>query len=323
MSSELILIVEDDAMLAQGLQDWLQFVGYRVQLASNGREALECLENVHPNIILADIIMPEMDGYQLLETVRSRPELNTIPFLFLTGRAQKSDVLIGKGLGADDYITKPWGPEELLTAIRVKLKRTKDIAFTQLQRAYKDSLTVLANAIEARDAYTRGHVERVSSYSVMIAREMEMDDDEVDEIELGAILHDIGKIHVHESILAKPGDLTPEEISEMRKHTEIGAFMVKDIPYLVPATPIIKYHHERYDGTGYPEGLSGENIPLHARIMAIADLFDALTTIRSYHDALSPDEAVVYIQNEAGKHFDPKIVEVFVRAWQKHGQDYS
>ncbi|MEK7810063.1 MAG: HD domain-containing phosphohydrolase [Chloroflexota bacterium] len=321
MSGELILIVEDDAMLSQGLQDWLQFVGYRVQLASNGREALERLENVHPNIILADIIMPEMDGYQLFEAVRSRPELNTIPFLFLTGRAQKSDVLIGKGLGADDYITKPWGPEELLTAIRVKLKRTKDIAFTQLQRAYKDSLTVLANAIEARDAYTRGHVERVSSYSVMIAREMEMDDDEVDEIELGAILHDIGKIHVHESILSKPGELTPQEISEMRKHTEIGAFMVKDIPYLVPATPIIKYHHERYDGKGYPEGLSGEDIPLHARIMAIADLFDALTTIRSYHEAFSPEEAVAYIQNEAGKHFDPKIVEVFVRAWQKHKDD--
>ncbi|MBI4631366.1 MAG: response regulator [Chloroflexi bacterium] len=321
MSGELILIVEDDAMLAQGLQDWLQFVGYRVQLASNGREALERLENVHPDIILADIIMPQMDGYQLFEAVRSRPELNAIPFLFLTGRAQKRDILIGKGLGADDYITKPWGPEELLTAIRVKLKRTKDIAFTQLQRAYKDSLTVLANAIEARDAYTRGHVERVSSYSVMIAREMEMDDDEVDEIELGAILHDIGKIHVHESILSKPGDLTPEEISEMRKHTEIGAFMVKDIPYLVPATPIIKYHHERYDGMGYPEGLSGEDIPLHARIMAIADLFDALTTLRSYHEALSPEEAVAYIQNEAGKHFDPKIVEVFVRAWQKHKDD--
>ena len=321
MSGELILIVEDDAMLSQGLQDWLQFVGYRVQLASNGREALERLENVHPNIILADIIMPEMDGYQLFEAVRSRPELNTIPFLFLTGRAQKSDVLIGKGLGADDYITKPWGPEELLTAIRVKLKRTKDIAFTQLQRAYKDSLTVLANAIEARDAYTRGHVERVSSYSVMIAREMELDDDEVDEIELGAILHDIGKIHVHESILSKPGELTPQEISEMRKHTEIGAFMVKDIPYLVPATPIIKYHHERYDDKGYPEGLSGEDIPLHARIMAIADLFDALTTIRSYHEAFSPEEAVAYIQNEAGKHFDPKIVEVFVRAWQKHKDD--
>ncbi|MBI5350583.1 MAG: response regulator [Chloroflexi bacterium] len=321
MSGELILIVEDDAMLAQGLQDWLQFVGYRVQLASNGREALERLENVHPDIILADIIMPQMDGYQLFEAVRSRPELNAIPFLFLTGRAQKRDILIGKGLGADDYITKPWGPEELLTAIRVKLKRTKDIAFTQLQRAYKDSLTVLANAIEARDAYTRGHVERVSSYSVMIAREMEMDDDEVDEIELGAILHDIGKIHVHESILSKPGDLTPEEISEMRKHTEIGAFMVKDIPYLVPATPIIKYHHERYDGMGYPEGLSGEDIPLHARIMAIADLFDALTTLRSYHEALSPEEAVAYIQNEAGKHFDPKIVEVFVRAWRKHKDD--
>ncbi len=318
MSGELILVVEDDEMLSEGLRDWLQFVGYRVQLACNGREALERLDNAHPDIIISDIVMPEMNGYQLLETVRSRPQLNTIPFLFLTGRAQKSEVLIGKGLGVDDYITKPWGPEELLTAIRVKLKRTKDIAFTQLQRAYKDSLTVLANAIEARDAYTRGHVERVSSYSVMIAREMEMDDDEVDAVELGAILHDIGKIAVHESILTKPGELTPEEMSEMRKHPEIGVFMIKDIPYLVPATPIIKYHHERYDGKGYPEGLAGEDIPLHARIMAIADLFDALTTDRPYHEALSPQKAVAYIQNESGKHFDPKIVEVFVRAWEKH-----
>ena len=321
MSGELILVVEDDEMLSGGLRDWLQFVGYRVQLASNGHEALEHLENARPDIIISDIVMPEMNGYQLLETVRSRPELNTIPFLFLTGRAQKSEVLIGKGLGVDDYITKPWGPEELLTAIRVKLKRTKDIAYTQLQRAYKDSLTVLANAIEARDAYTRGHVERVSSYSVMIAREMGMDDDEVDAVELGAILHDIGKIAIHESILTKPGELTPEEMSEMRKHPEIGAFMIKDIPYLVPATPIIKYHHERYDGKGYPEGLAGENIPLYARIMAIADLFDALTTDRPYHEALSPQEAIAYIQNETGKHFDPRIVEVFVRAWKKHKLD--
>jgi len=318
MSGELILVVEDDEMLSEGLRDWLQFVGYRVQLAGNGREALERLNTAYPDIIISDIVMPEMNGYQLLETVRSRPELNTIPFLFLTGRAQKSEVLIGKGLGVDDYITKPWGPEELLTVIRVKLKRTKDIAFTQLQRAYKDSLTMLANAIEARDAYTRGHVERVSSYSVLIAREMEMDDDEVDTVELGAILHDIGKIAIHESILSKPSELTPEEMSEMRKHPEIGASMIKDIPYLLPAIPMIKYHHERYDGKGYPEGLSGEGIPLHARIMAIADLFDAVTTDRPYHEALSSQEAVAYIQNEAGKHFDPKIVKVFVRAWEKH-----
>jgi HD-GYP domain-containing protein (c-di-GMP phosphodiesterase class II) len=131
----------------------------------------------------------------------------------------------------------------------------------------------------------------------------------------------VGKIGIHESILSKPGDLTPEEMSAMRKHPEIGAFMIKDIPYLVPAIPMIKYHHERYDGRGYPEGLAGDSIPLHARIMAVADLFDAVTTERPYHAALSPQEAIAYIQNESGKHFDPKIVEVFVRAWQKHEGD--
>ncbi len=163
MSGELILIVEDNEPLSQGLREWLQMVGYQVELAPNGKDGLRRLEAHMPDIIISDISMPVLDGFEFFESVRTRPEWTTIPFLFLTVRAEKKDVLIGKGLGADDYITKPWGPEELLTAIRVKLKRTQDIALAQLQAAYKDSLTVLANAIESRDAYTRGHVERVSA----------------------------------------------------------------------------------------------------------------------------------------------------------------
>lgn len=315
MSGELILIVEDDEMLAEGLGEWLQLIGYKVQLAVNGAEALALLEKIVPDIIISDIVMPIMDGYQFFEAVRARPEWNAMPFLFLTGKAQKRDVLIGKGLGADDYITKPWGPEELLTAIRVKLKRTQDIAYVQLQRAYKESLTMLANSIEARDAYTRGHVERVSVYSVMIARELGLSDQEIEHVELGAILHDIGKVAVPEAILAKPGELTKEEMDEMRKHPAMGAFMIKDIPYLSPAMPMIQYHHERYDGHGYPEGLKGEEIPLQARIMAVADMFDALTSNRSYRTALDPEEAIDYIRNEKNKHFDPVVAEAFINAW--------
>jgi putative two-component system response regulator len=317
MTGELILIVADNEALSQGLREWLQMVGYQVELAPNGKEGLRRLEARMPDIIISDISMPVMDGFEFFESVRTRPEWTTIPFLFLTARAEKKDVLIGKGLGADDYITKPWGPEELLTAVRVKLKRTQDIALAQLQLAYKDSLTVLANAIESRDAYTRGHVERVSAYAAVIAREMGWTEAQLADLELGAILHDIGKIAVPEHILGKPGKLTDEEFAEMRKHPETGAFMIRNIPYLAVAIPCIRHHHERYDGEGYPDKLAGEAIPLAARLLTVADMFDAMTSDRPYREGLPIDEGVAAITAEAGSHFDPHVVEAFARACQK------
>ena len=304
MNSEHILIVEDDNSTAASLREWLEIAGYQVTGAANGRLALKLLEQFHPDIILSDISMPEMDGYEFFEVVRAQPQLTTVPFIFLTGRSQHQDMLVGRGLGADDYITKPWQPDDLLIAIRGKLKRAQDVARAQLHRVYKESLTVLANAIEARDAYTRGHVERVCAYATVIARELGWTEQELSDLEFGAILHDIGKIAVPETILSKPGKLTEDERKEIRKHPETGVSMVRDISYMALAIPCIQHHHERYDGDGYPGGLTGESIPLTARVLAVADTFDAMTTHRPYQSAMEPTAAVEYILSFADKKFD-------------------
>ncbi len=316
-SSELILIVDNDETLAQSLQEWLEIVGYQVKAASNGRAALQLLEQSHPDIILSDISMPEMDGYEFLEAIRSQPELTMIPFIFLTGRSQRRDTVAGRGLGADDYITKPYELDDLLIAIRSKIKRAQDLALAQLHNVYQDSLTVLANAIETRDTYTRGHVERVRTYAVAIARELGCTAQDLSDIAFGAILHDIGKIAVPESILAKPGKLTEAERQEICKHPETGVAMVRDIAYLSSAIPCIQYHHERFDGHGYPNGLAGATIPVIARILAVADTFDAITSDRPYRHARSQAEATTEIANESGRQFDPHVVDAFQRALGK------
>jgi len=311
----LILVVDDDPALALGLKGTLEMAGYQVVTASNGREALYTLEQIRPDLILSDISMPMMDGIQFYEAVRTRLQWTTIPFLFLTGRARKSDVLIGKGLGADDYITKPWTTDELLVAIAAKLRRAQEIALAHLRRTYKESLTVLANAIEARDAYTRGHVERVSQYALAIGRELNWSDRMLDDLEFGAILHDIGKIAVSESILGKPGMLNEAETAEMRQHPVTGAHMLKDMSYLTVAIPAVLHHHERYDGVGYPNGVAGEAIPPAARIVAVADAFDAMTSNRVYRNARTFDEAAEEIIGGAGEKFDPEVVSAFQRIW--------
>lgn len=317
MSDELILVVEDDVEIANSLSEWLKLVGYQTLLANSGQAALEILQRVVPAIIISDIGMPEMDGYQFYETVRAHPEWVTVPFLFLTARSERNDVLAAKGLGVDDYIIKPWSPDELLIAIQAKIQRAETVAYTQLQRAYKDSLIVLAAGIEARDAYTRGHVERVSVYAVIIGHELGLDEKRLSELELGAILHDIGKIAVPESILSKPDKLTEAETIEMRKHPITGAAMIKDVPYLAAAIPCIRHHHERYDGSGYPDGLAGEAIPLHARILAVADTLDALITKRVYRPPCTLEEALEIIRNGSGRLYDPAVVAAFFRAIDK------
>jgi putative two-component system response regulator len=316
MSGELILVVEDEPDLAAGLRDTLELMGYHVMSAGNGQEALRGLEQIQPDLIISDIGMPVMDGYQFFNAVRSRPKWITIPFLFLTARSHKSDMLIGKGLGADDYLTKPWSTDELLIAISSKLKRAEQLALVQMQKAYKESLSVLANAIEARDAYTRGHVERVSQYALAIGRQLQLIDQALDVLEFGAILHDIGKIAVPESILAKPGPLSESERREIRQHPVTGAHMLKDMSYVAVAIPAVHHHHEHYDGSGYPDGLAGEAIPLEARIVAVADALDAITTSRPYREARPFEAATTEILRQSGKQFDPIVVSALQGLWQ-------
>ncbi|HSF81118.1 MAG TPA: HD domain-containing phosphohydrolase [Anaerolineales bacterium] len=315
MAGETILIVEDNDVLRQGLQALLEAEGYSVSTALHGLDALDVMKTIHPDLILSDIAMPEMDGFTFFDTVRTRPDWVSIPFIFLTARREREDIFAGKKLGAEDYLVKPVTRHELVTTIRSRLSRSQQLLYAQLQQAYESSLIMLANAIELRDQYTRGHVERVRSHAQSIARWMGWSDTRVSHLGFGSILHDIGKIHIRESVLSKTGSLNEAEWVEMKRHPIIGAEMVRNIPFLAPAIPVILYHHERWDGLGYPHGLAGDDIPLAARIVAVADSLDAMTTKRGYRVALSQDEAYQEIVRCSGSHYDPAVVSAFEQVW--------
>ena len=315
MSQETILIVEDNPILREGLQEMLELDGFAVFTASNGQQALDEMANRKPDLILSDIAMPVMDGHAFFRAVRARFEWVSIPFVFLTARGEREDVRAGKDMGAEDYLVKPITREDLVTVVNSRLERSHQLHVAQLQRAYETSLVVLANAIEVRDQYTRGHVERVMSYAYAIAENLNDLHVDHDQLRFGAMLHDIGKIHIRETTLCKQDSLSPTEWSEIQLHPSTGAEMIKDIPYLLPAVPVVRYHHERWDGSGYPEGLHGEDIPLVARIVSVADGFDAMTTDRPYSTARSLDQARQEIVNGSGNRYDPFVVDAFLRAW--------
>jgi putative two-component system response regulator len=311
-----LLVVEDDPAMLIAFKDVLEGAGYQVLTASNGEAALALLDQEQPALILSDISMPIMDGYKLLEALRQHPAKATIPFIFLTAKGTREDTFYGRSQGVDDYITKPVTTQELLSAVKARLDRSDELKLGQLKAAYKDSLFVLANAIEMRDAYTHAHMHRLGRYARALAAEMAWDEDDLERLEFGAILHDIGKIYISDKVLTKTGKLNEEEWAEMRKHPVVGARMIRDIPYLAPAVPLVRHHHERWDGDGYPDGLSGDAIPPGARLLAVADAFDAMTSDRSYRKALSPEQAFSEIQSGAGKQFDPIVVEALHRCWQ-------
>ena len=312
---EIILVVEDNLVLREGLHDILTYAGYEVLNAAHGVEALEQMSQQPADLILSDIAMPVMDGYELYQKVRQRPEWVTIPFIFLTARGEREDIFKGKDLGAEEYLVKPVTREELLVSVRSRLERSRQIRLAQLQQAYEASLTVLANAIDVRDPYTRGHVERVTAYANELALLLNCQPRRLEQIRFGAILHDIGKIIIRDQTLLKASSLEEEEWVEIRKHPITGAEMIKDIPYLVPAIPIIRHHHERWDGTGYPDRLAGESIPLGARIIAAADSFDAMTIDRPYRKGFDLEHASLEIIHCKGSQYDPSVVEAFQIAW--------
>jgi putative two-component system response regulator len=315
MANETLLVVDDNEALREGLSEMLSFEGFTVITAENGLEALNKMHVVTPDLIISDISMPQMDGYSYFNAVRSKPEWVTIPFVFLTARAEREDIMLGKNMGAEDYLVKPLSRDELVTAVRSRLARSRQLEMAQLQQAYEASLTALANAIDLRDRYTRGHVERVTSYAMTIASCMEWPEWRVEQLRFGAILHDIGKIHIRETTLFKVTPLTDDEWEEIKRHPINGAEMIKDIPYLTHAVPIVRYHHERWDGKGYPDRLAGDMIPIEARIVAIADAFDAMTSERPYSPRRDLEEAYDEILKCSGKQYDPNVVGGFQAAW--------
>ena len=311
----IILIAEDNEVLRTAVEEMLTIDGYVVLTAENGVEALTYMKSLTPDLILSDIAMPEMDGIEFFQQVRQNPDWLSIPFVFLTARGTKGEILEGKGLGAEDYLVKPIESDELLTIVQSRLARSQQLRMAQLRESYKSSLLMLANAIEARDQYTRKHVDRVMAYAILLAKEMGWQGNRLEELRFGAILHDIGKIHVRETTLCKNGPLNDEEWEEMRQHPILGADMIRDIDYLKPAEPAIRYHHERWNGKGYPYGLAGDKIPIMARIIAVADTFDAMTTTRAYRKALPVEAAYNEIVSGSGERYDPLVVDAFLRAW--------
>jgi putative two-component system response regulator len=307
-----ILLTEDEDSLRLMTRTVLELGGHEVFAFSNGQLALEAFEEVNPDVVVSDISMPLLDGFGLLDAVRHLPTGSVVPFLFLTARSEHQDIRIARSLGADDYLFKPYDTDELLEAVRTRLERRRVIELFESRQAHLQTIIMLANLVEARDAYTSGHIQRVQTLAMELGTALGWTPEAMVTLEYGSLLHDIGKITIPETILNKPGKLTPEEFDVIRTHTVVGVKILEDIPHLRGAVPFVRSHHERWDGSGYPDGLAEEEIPIEGRLMGVVDFFDALTSERSYHRDTPVEQVLQMIREGSRKHFDPVIAEVFV-----------
>ena len=309
-----ILLVEDNFFMRDTIAQMLKLENFEVFLAENGFDALEILKQVHPDLILSDINMPAMDGITFFKTVRAMPHLAGIPFIFLTANDTPVDIQLGRELGVEDYLTKPVDDKDLMAIINARLLRVAEVQIAHIGQAYLETVKILANTVEGRDPYTFGHVERVTKYARWMGETMNWSAKQMRGLEFGARLHDIGKIIVPDSVLKKPGPLTPKEWDLMKQHPAGGVKIIREIKLLRETIPYILCHHEKWDGSGYPNGLSGESIPIEGRLLAIVDVFDALTTARPYRKAHPIQEVAIFLKRGAGTHFDPHLTGVFLDA---------
>ncbi|MDN3630890.1 response regulator [Vibrio lentus] len=297
---------------------------FKIKAATSGEKALKIASSSpKPHLILLDIMMPIMDGYEVCRRLKSDPVTSDIPVIFVTAKTDVVDEQRGFELGAVDYITKPVSPpivkarvathislyDQNLALSRKVRQRTEALAMSRLEIIRK-----LGRAAEYKDNETGMHVVRMSYYSKILAQHLDVNDDWVELLFQAAPMHDIGKIGIPDSILGKPGKLDPDEWEIMQTHVTIGGDIIgdNDSKLLKLAQEIALYHHEKWDGSGYPHKLSGEDIPLSARIVAIADVFDALTSERPYKEAWPIQKAIELIQEQAGHHFDPNLVPIFI-----------
>jgi putative two-component system response regulator len=304
-----ILLIEDDPQAVGILEPLLISKGFSVAVARDGVEGLEKVELLSPDIILCDVSMPRMDGLEVCRNLKSHNTTRIIPIVMLTAYSDLDKKLEALEAGADDFINKPYNSLELLTRLR-SLIRVKYLN-EQLDNA-EDVLFSMARAIEAKDSYTQGHVERVSRLAGQLGRHLNFSEDEQDSLRKGGILHDIGKIGVPDRILNKAGPLTTEERFIIKMHPIQGAGICEKLKTMRGAIPIIRHHHERLDGTGYPDKLGGKDIPLLARVMTIVDIYDALTTTRSYRKRLPHKVAMEILWEEADRGWwDREILRQF------------
>lgn len=313
-----VLVVDDLETNRHLLQRLLAIQGYRVVTAIDGDDGLRMVAAQPPDVILSDIRMPNRDGFSFCRAIKTNPDTRLIPLVLMTGASESDDRLHAIEAGADDFLTKPIDQHELEARVRslMQLKR-----FTDELDSAESVLRSLALMIEARDAYTEGHCERLARYAVELGEHLGLPDEDLAALSRGGYFHDLGKIAIPDAILQKPGPLTAEERRLMESHAVIGDRLCGDLRSLQGVRAIVRHHHERLDGSGYPDGLRGDAIPLLAQIIGIVDVYDALTTTRPYHPAQAPEAAFDELRAEVRRGWrSAELVEAFIATRTRHLQ---
>ncbi len=333
--SDWITVVDDDVSNLKMASHILNGEEFRVSCLRSGEELLDFLKANHPDLILLDIHMPGMDGFETIKGIRENTELTKIPVIFLTADEDADTETTGLSLGAMDFIKKPFIPEVLLLRVRhtielirlqsdlssevekktVELRKKTDQLIEEHNKTERMTMQIvkaLSGAIDAKDTYTNGHSTRVAQYSREIAKRFGYEEKRLEEIYMMGLLHDVGKIGIPDAIINKPSKLSTEEYGIIQNHPVMGARILKNITEFPKMATGARWHHERYDGKGYPDGLSGVEIPEEARIIAVADAYDAMTSRRSYRDVLSQEKVRAEVERCRGTQFDPEFADIIL-----------
>jgi putative two-component system response regulator len=306
-----VLIVDDNKINVELIRNQLKNLPYILHTAYDGEEAIEKIKKNPPDLVLLDLMMPKLSGFEVCRWIKENPDTQFIPVIVITALQELDDKLKAIELGADDFLVKPVNRLELITRIKslLRLKFLYDDLDTS-----ENILVSLALALESKDNYTRGHSERVADFAIALGKASGLNNQQIATLRKGALLHDIGKIGMKESILLKPGKLTPSEMEHVRSHPARGHEICAPLKSLEPCLEIIRWHHERWDGTGYPDGLKGVDIPFMARITAIADTFDAMTTDRPYRKGMDIQQArdIMEKEKDSGQ-WDPELIPTFIK----------
>jgi putative two-component system response regulator len=314
-SQDKVLVVDDHEATAKGMRDLLVAAGYKVRIALNGADALQLAADDPPDLVLLDVMMPGMSGVDVCRELKARSLTRLTPVVLVTASHDREYRLSGLEAGADEFLTKPIDLPEFRTRVRslLRVKRlTDDLESTET------IMTMLGQIVEARDPYTEGHCERLAEYATALGSALRLAATDLDVLRHGAMLHDVGKIAVPDGVLLKAGRLDHEEMMLMRQHPVVGDNLCRSVRSLQRVRPIVRSHHERIDGRGYPDGLADGEVPLLAQIVGVVDVFDALTTTRPYREAMTTDAAYEIMRTEAASGWcPPKLVATFIELHYK------
>ncbi|PWB46605.1 MAG: metal-dependent phosphohydrolase [Candidatus Methylomirabilota bacterium] len=308
--SSRLLVVDDNAQNAELLTALMEAEGYTVEVATDGQEALSQVVTAPPDLILLDVMLPKVDGYAVCQRLKKEAATRLVPIVLVTALGAEEARIRGIEAGADDFITKPFSRTELKARVRSLLQLK---TFTDELEHAEAMLLMLGRTVEAKDPYTRGHCERLSACSVALGKWLGLPSEDLTALDRGGSLHDLGKIGIPDAILLKPGGLSDSEWTVMREHPLIGERICLSLKSLDRVRPIIRHHHERWDGSGYPDRLTGQAIPVTARIMQVVDIYDALRIARPYKPALSVQAACDILRDETARGWrDPDVVRPFI-----------